>query len=358
MARVRRQRVVHPQEDQLAGIGSDPLPLRMHDNVPYNLFTSNSRCYVRPPSEHNPGGCARTCFGGCLPDMVQAHLLLQQPILANTAKIITDAVLVNLCLSMQPCADDDRYIQMYRCWVVHARSWRVVALQFVLWLSCFAALAVLVENDVKKSSKGMGAIAPIVFTSCHIVNNIYGTCMIPYHTAPRFALTIRVGAIVYKILRTAQTSSGTSRRLKKTSRILLESGILYTVSGVLNLVFQAVPSLLCENSTQLYLGCVFETFVCSLLFARIHDAQLYILFVQNFSMTGITFNLIIIRTGTERANTGNEFLDTQSVAERLRRLSGLLKPLVPRTRADSTSQSQDVCLPAEGVGNREYIRYK
>jgi hypothetical protein len=35
---------------------------------------------------------------GGLPDMVQADLLLQQPILANTAKIITDAVLVNFCL--------------------------------------------------------------------------------------------------------------------------------------------------------------------------------------------------------------------------------------------------------------------
>jgi len=35
---------------------------------------------------------------GYLLDMVQAHLLLQQPVLANTAKIITDVVLVNLCL--------------------------------------------------------------------------------------------------------------------------------------------------------------------------------------------------------------------------------------------------------------------
>jgi hypothetical protein len=172
----------HPQKDQLASIDGDPLPLRMRDDIPYNLFTNHSRCYVRPPSEHNPRDHAGTCFGGCLPDMVQAHLLLQQPVLANIAKITTDAVLVNLCLSMHPCADDNRYIQMYRCWVVHAKSWRVVALQIVLWFSCFAALAVLVESDVKKN-KDMAALAPIVFTSCHMANNTYGTCMISYHTA-------------------------------------------------------------------------------------------------------------------------------------------------------------------------------
>jgi hypothetical protein len=100
MARVRRQWVDRPQEDQLANTGSGPLPLRMYDNVPCNLFTSISRYYMWPPSEPNTDGTNRTCFGGCLLDVVQAHLLLQQPVVVDIAKIITDAVLVNLCLFM------------------------------------------------------------------------------------------------------------------------------------------------------------------------------------------------------------------------------------------------------------------
>ena len=64
-----------------------------------------------------------------------------------------------------------------------------------------------------------------------------------------------------------------------------------------------------------------------------------IYFDQNFVMTGITFNLIIIRTGKERNNTGNDVVDTQFVARGLRQLSAL-KPHVPATRAESTSQLQ------------------
>ena len=73
----------------------------------------------------------------------------------------------------------------------------------------------------------------------------------------------------------AQTSSDTSRRLKKTSRILIESGILYTVSSALNLIFTADDNL---HNKYVYLGCVLDTFVCfPLLSALIYDAQLNIL---------------------------------------------------------------------------------
>jgi hypothetical protein len=65
--------------------------------------------------------------------------------------------------------------------------------------------------------------------------------------------------------------------------------------------------------------------------ALIYNVQLYKHFFQNFSMTGITFNLIIIRIGQERANTKNDLVDSQFVAGELRQLSAL--------RSESTSQS-------------------
>ena len=152
----------------------------MLDSVPYNLFTTILWCYVRPPSKPNPDESARMWFCGDLQDIVQADLLLQ-PILADTAKIITDTVLVNLCLCMPRMILCRQWsLQMYRCWVVYARSWRVIALPIMLLFSCLAAIiALLVENY----SKVAPSIFPTIFTSCHLANNIYGTCMIPYHTA-------------------------------------------------------------------------------------------------------------------------------------------------------------------------------
>jgi hypothetical protein len=165
---------------------------------------------------------------------------------------------------------------MYRCWVVHARSWRVIALSIVLWFSCLVAFALVVESFSKFPPQAVGSVVSLsVFTFCHIANNIYGTCMIPYHTTQRSVLTIRVGAIVYKIMRVAQTSSGTSRRLKKTSLILAESGISYTVSGVLNLIFQADGNLRDRN---IYLACAFDIFVCSPLCSYLRRSVLYTVF--------------------------------------------------------------------------------
>jgi len=170
---------------------------------------------------------------------------------------------------------------MYRCWVVHARSWRVIALPIVLWFSCLVVLGLLAESYTKTCPHAVQSIFLTVFISCHIANNIYGT-----------------SAIVYEITRVAKTSTYTSRRLQKTGRILVESGILYTVSGALNLAFQANGNL---QDKLPYMACIFDTF--------------------NLSMTGITFNLIIIRTGQERANPRNDLMDSQAIAERLRQLS-------------------------------------
>jgi hypothetical protein len=56
----------------------------------------------------------------------------------------------------------------------------------------------------------------------------------------------------------AKTGSGTSRRLKKTGRIFIESGILYTVSGALNLTFQASNM----HNKYSYIACIVDIIVC------------------------------------------------------------------------------------------------
>jgi hypothetical protein len=145
---------------------------------------------------------------------------------------------------------------VYRCWVVYGRSWRAVALPIALWVTCLVTLGLVAGSYAKTAPQ---ALFPTIFISCHIPNNIYGTSMIRTHTPQRSALTIRAAAIIYRILRVANTSNYNSRRLRKTCRILIESGILYAVSGILKLVFVVDGNL---RDKSLYVGFA-DIFVCS-----------------------------------------------------------------------------------------------
>ncbi|KAM6499532.1 hypothetical protein JOM56_005040 [Amanita muscaria] len=89
-----------------------------------------------------------------------------------------------------------------------------------------------------------------------------------------------LAAIIYRILRAAKETGRPSRRLHNTCRILGESGILYTISSILNLS----ASMLDITPKYFVLKVVVDTIA-----------------LTNFSMTGITFNLILIRVGQGRA---------------------------------------------------------
>ena len=156
----------------------------------------------------------------------------------------------------QPCADNDPS-QMYRCWVIYNRSWRILVLPILLWLACLVTLILIAQGCTKTTQL---VISPIIFISCHIVNNIYGTSAFLYHATQRSVLILRPAAIAYTIIRVAQTNSDNSRRLKKTARIFVESGLLYTVSGVLDLAFQTSSNI---RINYVFLGCTTDIFVCS-----------------------------------------------------------------------------------------------
>ncbi|KIL61151.1 hypothetical protein M378DRAFT_13700 [Amanita muscaria Koide BX008] len=180
------------------------------------------------------------------------ELNIVNTIIENSTYLLTDAVLV------------------YRCWVVHSNSWRIISPPIILWLSCLTAFILILFyefNDFPNSPTARWAEqskfhTDVAFYVCHIANNIYTT-----------------SAIVYRILRVVNNTAGGSRRLYKTGRIIAESGILYVASSLLLLVAYIGAS---NNN---------PSFV---LVAPIFDAV-------NYSTSMISFNLVIIRVNQQRA---------------------------------------------------------
>lgn len=176
---------------------------------------------------------------------------------ANSIKfitiLITDAVLI------------------YRCWVVYAKSWRSVLLPLLLWFSCLVFMAlylywvtleVLHGNDAPNMAPRVVRVIQ-AFYSCNIANNVYTTL-----------------AIVFRIIRVARGSgSNNSGYLFFICRTLTESGILFALTSLMVFVTVVYPS------SKPSAPSVAEAI--------------------NFSVAGITFNLILIRAGRHRANPRN-----------------------------------------------------
>ncbi|KIL60804.1 hypothetical protein M378DRAFT_130387 [Amanita muscaria Koide BX008] len=162
--------------------------------------------------------------------------------------LITDAVLI------------------YRCWVVYEKSWRSILPPLLLWFSCLAFLVLYIYWAILEVLKGNHDpnVAPRVthviqaFYSCNIANNVYSTF-----------------AIVWRIARIAKGSGTNPGYLFFICRTLTESGILFALTSLMVFVTAV-------DSSSPSAPSVSEAI--------------------NFSVAGITYNLILIRAGQHRAN--------------------------------------------------------
>ncbi|PFH50980.1 hypothetical protein AMATHDRAFT_40507 [Amanita thiersii Skay4041] len=174
-------------------------------------------------------------------------------IIENVTVVIVDCVLI------------------YRCWVVYARSWRFVSLPLVLWVGDIGCLILFIywsstgeggwggSSDFTRRNRVLEA-----FYACTIATNVYAT-----------------SAIIFKIWYVSRQSNTESQRLRFTIRVVAESGLLYTLTSIMLL--------------------------CGTFFASEALLVLQALFTGiNFSMTGIAFNLILIRVSQHRVQTENQ----------------------------------------------------
>ncbi|KAM6499108.1 hypothetical protein JOM56_004616 [Amanita muscaria] len=161
-------------------------------------------------------------------------------------------------------------VLIYRCWMVHARSWRTICVPVTFWLGLLAGSALSFYYQGKGQHRQKIATASItVGYVCNIATTIYTTT-----------------AIIYRIRRTTKASRSSPKRLTYIMRILAESGILYTSTSVLSLVASV---LVIKDPTWVeYL---------------IND----IAAVISFPMAGIALNVLLIRVNLGRF----EFRDSQ-----------------------------------------------
>ncbi|KIL59660.1 hypothetical protein M378DRAFT_1067629 [Amanita muscaria Koide BX008] len=169
-------------------------------------------------------------------------------VMENTTFLITDAVLI------------------IRCWLVYQRSWRVVCFPLMLWLGNVALFVLWLTFYVISAMEGftvqlhdlLSLFSLRSFYCCTFTMNLYATV-----------------AIVYRLRRVARENSNRSSILYHICRTVAATGILYTFTS-LPLV---VTTFFFPEKMAPYLIC---------------DAV-------NFSMAGITFNLLLVRVGQLRA---------------------------------------------------------
>ncbi|KAF8634104.1 hypothetical protein AX15_001071 [Amanita polypyramis BW_CC] len=160
-------------------------------------------------------------------------------------------------------------VLIYRCWIVYGHSWKIICLPIFFWTSGMAlgsyllyVYVLVVRNTSRRDIAQRLALMSYhiweAYFVCNIMINVYATV-----------------SIVYRIARVARKSINHPDRLHQTWRIVAESGALYTLSTIMNLIATVVS------------GEGYE------LFELVADPI-------NLSMAGIAFNLILIRVGQQR----------------------------------------------------------
>jgi len=191
-------------------------------------------------------------------------------------------------------------VLIYRCWSIYSHSWRIVIPPLILWLGgivCMVLILYLLPfSDPAHLLQRHTSWE--TFYSCNIALNIYATT-----------------AMVYRILTGAKRTNGVSGRLYyNICRILTESGVLFAISSLTNLI-----ALITDTNP-------YGANIPRKLFNAI-----------NVSMAGIAFNLILIRLGQERTNAMQVYPLKTGPASALRTDSA--------TAASSQAQTCDTVCP-------------
>ncbi|KIL64100.1 hypothetical protein M378DRAFT_635706 [Amanita muscaria Koide BX008] len=162
-------------------------------------------------------------------------------------------------------------VLMYRCWIVSLKSYSILIFPAVLWsvaFGCAIARAYWqpVQNEYVRLVKGILT----GFWLCTIILNVYATSL-----------------IAYRITTMAKIRNQPTRRVRFAMRIIIESGMLYTMTALI-VVFGLIPQ---DTATMMLASAI------------------------NFQSVGIASNLIIIRATpvsvvAERGSTFVEALTT------------------------------------------------
>ncbi|KAJ7983269.1 hypothetical protein DFH06DRAFT_1081455 [Mycena polygramma] len=163
---------------------------------------------------------------------------------------------------------------VYRCWVVHSKSWVVVAASIVLWLGTAVCTVMNIQIEASLHSHALitsSSLQPVIisFWCLTISQNLLTTGLLVYRI---YTIDKENSRFAYH-----SNSSGNKApsRLRRVMRIILESGLMYTVTAIVTFIT------FISGSNSAY---------------ATSDVQVQIV--------GIAFNLIIIRADADRHAEG------------------------------------------------------
>ncbi|KAF8178704.1 hypothetical protein BJ912DRAFT_1146192 [Pholiota molesta] len=171
-------------------------------------------------------------------------------------------------------------VLIYRCWIIYAKSHWVVALPILLWLGGLVLTVLQAYSELAPS--------PSILKTWKLVNTAVrpGTIMMPF-----WALTIVLNSyvtfmIVRRIYLVARVSKASVAKpaihqLQFVMRILIESGSLYLAVAIAQFISWWTPN----------------------------GYAIFIISSINMSMTGIAFNLILIRAARHRVEERQKEVD-------------------------------------------------
>ncbi|KAF8630271.1 hypothetical protein AX17_005457 [Amanita inopinata Kibby_2008] len=183
-------------------------------------------------------------------------------------------------------------VLIYRCWAVSSKSWRIICLPVMLLMGDLACLILgtywQASGSLFSGSLRAFILIWIVFWSCTIALTIYTTSAIVY--------------CIWSVSKNSYIPRASKRRFRFAVRIIVESGLMYTTTTIMN--FAAA---IAGNSNAVMITSA-----------------------MSFQVIGIAFNLIIIRVMKERVHGDDESRGSKVTTLHFR-----------GTTTNSSTQSQD-----------------
>ncbi|KAF8058201.1 hypothetical protein FPV67DRAFT_1676458 [Lyophyllum atratum] len=172
-----------------------------------------------------------------------------------------DIVLDSITLLTQTTIGDAMLV--YRCWIVYACSFRVVAFSIILWVigTTCSILLVYFETTLRWGAASASKLYPfgVAFWASTVALNVITTTLLVW---PIWKAARHHHEFAYH-----STTSYRPNAMKHVMRVIIDSGLLYTVAA-------------------------FMTFITY----TSKDNSLYVVSATEVPIAGIAFNLIIIRT--------------------------------------------------------------
>ncbi|PFH47137.1 hypothetical protein AMATHDRAFT_68350 [Amanita thiersii Skay4041] len=174
-------------------------------------------------------------------------------------------------------------VLIYRCWVVYSRNWRVIVLPISLWVAYVGFSGLFLYTSAYKTLSEV----PVPYT----ISRLYQAAIAACYICTIGINTYCTSFIIHRIWRVTRLTTGAASptSVSFTIQVIAESGLLYTITSILGLI-AGMASLGVKNTASRFAAAIFSAI--------------------NYNMTGIAFNLLLIRVAQKRTSSSPEAYTT------------------------------------------------